>query len=91
MITKKGIALAAMLLTLTVSLPLMAQRRNANEGQRGSAPDNYAPKASSQEEFKAFQALSSEASPSNKITLADQFLTTYPNSQLNGFVQRFRM
>src|SRR5215467_13557485 len=93
MITKKGMALAAMLLAFSVSAPLMAQRRNANEGKAAAAngPDAYAPKAQSQEEFKAFQALQTEASPTNKITLADQFLTTYPNSQLAGFVQRFRM
>src|SRR5215467_7971448 len=94
MITKKGIALSAMLLAFSVSAPLMAQRRNANEGKAAAAtngPDAYAPKAQSQEEFKAFQALQTEASPANKITLADQFLTTYPSSQLAGFVQRFRM
>jgi hypothetical protein len=93
MITKKGMALAAMFFAFSVSAPLMAQRRNANEGKAAPAngPDAYAPKAQSQEEFKAFQALQTEASPTNKITLADQFLTTYPNSQLAGFVQRFRM
>ena len=51
----------------------------------------YAPKAANQDEFKAFAALQNEANPASKITLADQFLTTYPNSQLAGFVQRFRM
>ena len=39
----------------------------------------------------AFDALQKEPNPANKITLADQFLTTYPNSNLAGFVQRFRM
>src|SRR5581483_1796170 len=91
MITRKGVAFAAMLLTLTISAPLMAQRRNANEGKAASGPDAYAPKPASEAEFKAFQALQSETNPTNKIALADQFLTTYPNSQLNGFVQRFRM
>jgi len=91
MITKKGLALGAILLTLAVGGRLMAQRRNADvAGQRGNAPD-YSPKAASQEEFVAFQAIQSEANPSNKITLADQFLTKYPTSQLAGYVQRFRM
>jgi tetratricopeptide (TPR) repeat protein len=94
MINKKGIALAAMLLTLTISGPLMAQRRNGNDaqqGQRGNGPDVYAPKPATPEEQKAFAALQAEQSPTNKVALADTFLTTYPNSQLNGYVQRFRM
>jgi hypothetical protein len=94
MITRKGIGLSAMLLTLVVS-PLMAQRpnpRNGAAGQRGAPPPvDYRPKASSAEEFAAFQALNAETNPANKVTLADQFLTTYPNSALAGFVQRFRM
>src|SRR5262249_34561256 len=48
-------------------------------------------KAQSQEEFKAFQAIETESNVTNKVTLSDQFLTTYPNSQLTGFIQRFRM
>ncbi len=92
MMTRKGIAATAMLLALAVSSPLMAQRpRNADAGQRGAPPVDYRPKASSAEEFSAFQALNAETNSANKITLADQFLTTYPNSQLAGFVQRFRM
>jgi tetratricopeptide (TPR) repeat protein len=93
MMTRKGIAIAAMLLTLAVSTPLMAQRpRNADAaGQRGAPPVDYRPKASSAEEFGAFQALNTETNPTKKIELADTFLTTYPNSQLAGFVQRFRM
>jgi len=89
MTTKKGIALAAMLLTLIVSAPLLAQKRNANVDKGG--PADYGPKPASQEEFNAFQAVNNEANPATKITLADQFLTTYPSSQLMGFVQRFRM
>jgi tetratricopeptide (TPR) repeat protein len=92
MMTRKGIAIAAMLLALAVSTPLMAQRpRNADAGQRGAPPVDYRPKASSAEEFTAFQALNTETNPTKKIELADTFLTTYPNSQLAGFVQRFRM
>jgi tetratricopeptide (TPR) repeat protein len=100
MINRKGIALAAMLLTIVVYSPLMAQRpsgnpRNADArgGQRGAgpAPVDYRPKAQSPEEFQAFQAINTEASPANKVTLADTFLTTYPNSNLSGYVQRFRM
>jgi len=98
MINRKGIALAAMLLTFVVYSPLMAQRpnpRNANDakgGQPAAAPAvDYRPKASSPAEFQAFQAINMEPNPANKITLADTFLTTYPTSALAGYVQRFRM
>ena len=95
MITRKSVAVAAMLLALAVCRPVLAQRpRNADAaGQRGAAPApvDYRPKAANPEEFTAWQALNAEANPANKITLADQFLTTYPNSQLAGYVQRFRM
>jgi tetratricopeptide (TPR) repeat protein len=93
MITRKGVAVSAMLLTLTLSGPLMAQRppRNANAGQQAAPPVDYSPRPQSQEEFMAFDAMNKEPNPANKITLADQFLTTYPNSNLAGFVQRFRM
>src|SRR5262249_20548200 len=56
-----------------------------------AGPDMYAPKAANQDEFKAFAAIQNEQNPANKVTLADTFLTTYPNSQLSGFVERFRM
>src|SRR5437868_2172919 len=98
MINRKGIALAAMLLTTVVYTPLMAQRGNPRNGdaaaaqrggQRGPVPLDYRPKASSPEEFTAFQAINTETNPANKVTLADQFLTTYPTSNLAGYVQRF--
>src|SRR5689334_20478932 len=93
MITKKGTALGAILLALTLSPMLMAQRppRNANGGGQPAATVDYGPRPQSQEELAAFNALNQEPNPATKITLADQFLTTYPNSQLAGFVQRFRM
>jgi len=95
MTKKKGFALAVTFLALVLSMPLMAQRnRDANKDQKGQPPpqpENYSPKPSSQEEYTAFIAIEKEPNPANKITLADQFLTTYPSSQLGGFVQRFRM
>src|ERR1041385_4040581 len=91
MITGKGIACAAMFLALTVTSPLMAQRpRNADAAKAGQQVD-YRPKAAKPEEFAAFQALNAETNPTNKIALADKFLTDYPDSQLARFVQRFRM
>ena len=92
MINKKGIALAAMLLTLTITAPLMAQRRNGNDAQKSSnGPDAYAPKPGSAEEAKAFNAIATEQDPAKKVTLGDQFMTTYPSSPLKGQVQRLRM
>jgi tetratricopeptide (TPR) repeat protein len=94
MITKKGIALAAVLLAIGLSFPLLAQRPRNNDQQKGQAPPppvDYRPKPTSQEEYTAFKAIEAEPNPANKVTLADNFLTTYPSSQLAGFVQRFRM
>jgi tetratricopeptide (TPR) repeat protein len=47
--------------------------------------------AQSKPELDAFVALQNEQNPANAVTLGDKFLATYPNSQLNGYVQRFRM
>ncbi len=96
MITRKGIALAAMLLTISINSPLMAQRRNADAnkgGQRGAAPVqvNYSPAPSTPEESQAFSAIQNDPGQGKKIELADAFLAAYPNSQLAGYVQRFRM
>ena len=89
MMTRKGTALIAFALALVVSQPLMAQRRNQQQ-QQGQGR-NYAPAPANQDELNAFQAINSETNPANRITLADQFLQKYPNSQLRGFIQRFRM
>ena len=32
-----------------------------------------------------------EQNPANVVALSDKFVTTYPMSQLMGYVQRFRM
>jgi len=96
MINRKGIALAAVILTFVVYSPLMAQRPRNGDAKGGAAqapapPVDYRPKAASPAEFQAFQAINAEPNPANKVTLADQFLTTYPTSALAGYVQRFRM
>ncbi len=90
MITRKGIALAAMLLTLSLSAPLMAQRTGGGGGQRGG-PVDYSPKPKSQAELDAYQALVKDPNPATKLSGADAFLTTYPNTDLVGFVQRLRI
>src|SRR5579864_4209214 len=76
-----------MLLTLIVSAPLMAQRRNSKDAVK----EDYNPKPASQEEYAAFNAINGETDSAKKVALGDQFLTTYPNSQLIGLVQRIRM
>lgn len=98
MIIRKGPAFLAILIALTLSLSALGagQRRNQQQ-QRGAQPQaatgnaNVGPKAASKEEFEAFQAVASEQTPSVKVQKGDEFLSKFTNSQLIGYVQRFRM
>jgi hypothetical protein len=92
MVTGKRFVFVASL-ALALSVPTLAQRRN---GQQQEAPASanspqIGPMAQSKPELDAFVALQNEQNPANAVTLGDKFLATYPNSQLNGYVQRFRM
>jgi hypothetical protein len=49
------------------------------------------PLAKSPEEAAAFDAVRTATAAANRVTLADNFITTYPSSELIGYVQRFRM
>ena len=92
MIIRRGTSLIALVVSLILSQSaLMAAqqtRRNQDQAQQGAS---YLPSAQSDQEYTAFTAVQAEANPATRITLGDTFLTTYPNSQLAGFVQRFRM
>jgi tetratricopeptide (TPR) repeat protein len=79
-------------LALTLTAPALAQRRNNQQEQapQGGAPQ-IGPTAQTKPELDAFVALQNEQNPANVVTLADKFLMTYPTSQLNGYVHRFRM
>jgi tetratricopeptide (TPR) repeat protein len=73
---------------------MMAQRRNAQQQEQQPAAADKAqigPMAQSKPELDAFVALQNEQNPANVIAAGDKFLTTYPTSQLKGYVQRFRM
>lgn len=98
MIIRKGPACVAIIVALTLSLSALGagQRRNQQQQQqRGPAaapgPQQVGPKAASKEEFEAFQAVAGDQNPGSKMPKADEFLAKYPNSQLTGYVQRFRM
>lgn len=83
----------AMILALILSLPTLAQRRNnqQQEASGGGGSAQIGPLAQSKPELEAFVALQNEQIPANMVALGDKFLATYPMSQLNGYVQRFRM
>jgi len=81
-------------LALALAVPAMAQRRNGQQQEAPAAAGNapqIGPMAQSKPELDAFTALQNEQNPANAVALGDKFLATYPNSQLNGYVQRFRM
>jgi tetratricopeptide (TPR) repeat protein len=89
MIIRRGTGFVALVAALILTQYTgWAQGRRNN--QQEQAP-SYLPAAETQPEFEAFQAVQNEANPATRITLGDTFLTTYPNSQLAGFVNRFRM
>ena len=80
-------------LALALAVPTLAQRRNAEqqEAQASGNSPQIGPMAQSKPELDAFVALQNEQNPANALTMGDKFLATYPNSQLNGYVQRYRM
>ena len=89
---KRFIFVASLVLALAV--PTLAQRRNGQQQEAPQASSNQTqigPMAQSKPELDAFIALQNEQSPANAVAMGDKFLATYPNSQLNGYVQRFRM
>src|SRR5438046_8797749 len=92
MVTGKRFVFVASL-ALALAVPAMAQRRNGQQ-QEAPAASNSAqigPVAQTKPELDAFVALQNEQNPVNTVALGDKFLAAYPNSQLNGYVQRFRM
>jgi tetratricopeptide (TPR) repeat protein len=92
MTTRRGIGFVAFIAAIILS---QSNLEAGLQGRRNNQPEeqgpSYLPSAENQQEFEAFQAVQKEAAPATRITLGDTFLTTYPNSQLAGFVNRFRM
>jgi tetratricopeptide (TPR) repeat protein len=93
MVTGKRFVFVASL-ALALAVPTLAQRRNNQQEEApasGNAAGQIGPMAQSKPELDAFVALQNEQNPANAVGMGDKFLATYPNSQLNGYVQRFRM
>jgi tetratricopeptide (TPR) repeat protein len=88
---KRSVFVASLVLALGV--PTFAQRRNAQQQEQPAAGDKaqIGPMAQTKPELDAFVALQNEQNPANVVASGDKFLTTYPTSQLKGYVQRFRM
>jgi tetratricopeptide (TPR) repeat protein len=93
MVIRKRLLLVATILALTLALPALAQRRNSQQPEpaAGGSGAPVGPMAQSKPELDAFVAIQNEQNPANVVPLADKYLATYPMSQLNGYVQRFRM
>jgi tetratricopeptide (TPR) repeat protein len=93
---RKGTALVAILLAVTLSgvASGAGQRRNQQQQQqqRGqAAPQKVGPSAATKPESDAFEAVRTEADLAKKLALSDAFLSKFPDSQLTGYVHRFRM
>lgn len=90
---RRGTAFLA-ILALIVSVSAVdasAQRGRQQQQQAAAAPQRVGPSAKSPEEAAAFDAVRTAPNGANRVTLGDNFLTAHPNSELTGYVQRFRM
>src|SRR5262245_55475836 len=97
MITRRGTAIWALLLAITVSLPAFAQgRRNQQQQQQQQqqqpqAQQGVGPVPQSKDEADAFNALQREQAPDKKVELAEAFVAKYPNSDFVQYVHTFRL
>lgn len=92
MVTRKRFVFVATILGLTLAVPALAQRRNNQQQEAAPATSaQIGPIAQTKPELDAFIAIQNEQNPANLAVLGDKFLAAYPASQLNGYVQRFRM
>ncbi len=80
--SKKSALLMALLALILCTSMLSAQKKDAQ--QIGPAPG-------SQAEYEDFMKVQQSPDPNAQLTMADKFLTTYPESQLTGFIHRTRM
>ena len=84
---RKGTAFVAIVLALTLSAVAFgaAQRRNQQQQQQrgqeaGQQPQSIGPQATSKDELDGFVALQNEQNPATKVTMADAFVSKFPNS-----------
>ena len=90
MTTKSRLALTAIGACLLLGTTLNALALQRNRDREAAQQQNYAPKFASEDEQKMFAATQSP-DPGAKLAAADAFLAKYPNSQLAGYANRFRM
>ncbi|PYS53924.1 MAG: hypothetical protein DMG13_10410 [Acidobacteria bacterium] len=94
---RTGTAFGGVVLALTFSLVALSagQRRNQQQQQqqRGQTdgPQRLGPIAATKQEADAFEAVRIETDPAKKLVGSDAFLSKFPDSQLTGYIQRFRM
>lgn len=96
MITRKGTALWAILLALTLSLCAFGQgRRNGQQQQQQQQPQaqsqGIGPVPQTKEEADAFTALQMEQAPAKKVELAEAFIAKYPTSDFVQYAHTFRL
>ena len=95
MMIRKGLSLLSIVLVLilgvSVSGGAQGRRNQQQDNQAAAAQKPVGPQATSKPELDAFNALQADTNASTRITKADSFLTTYPNSELLGYAHRFKM
>ncbi|PYS03855.1 MAG: hypothetical protein DMG12_11325 [Acidobacteria bacterium] len=95
---RKGTAFVAIVLALTLSAVAFGagQRRNQQQQQQrgqeaGQQPQSIGPQATSKDELDGFVALQNEQNPATKVTMADAFVSKFPNSDFVGYAHTLKM
>ena len=95
---RKGTAFVAIVLALTLSAVAFGagQRRNQQQQQQrgqeaGQQPQSIGPQATSKDELDGFVALQNEQNPATKVTMADAFVSKFPNSDFVGYAHILKM
>ena len=95
---RKGTAFVAIVLALTLSAVAFGagQRRNQQQQQQrgqeaGQQPQSIGPQATSKDELDGFVALQNEQNAATKVTLADTFVSKFPNSDFVGYAHILKM
>jgi tetratricopeptide (TPR) repeat protein len=95
MTIKKGTAFFAIFALILSVAALDAEAQRGGRGQQqqpaGPPPVRVGPQAKSAEEAAAIDAVQKATTAASRLQLADNFITAFPNSELIGYIQRFRM